>query len=57
VERVSFPTAPLVTIMIRTTGAGFYSDVWGQLPLALGPAPAEEYRLDEVTRRMALRTQ
>jgi 4-amino-4-deoxy-L-arabinose transferase-like glycosyltransferase len=57
VERVSFPTAPLVTIMNRTTGAGFYSDVWGPLPLALGPAPAEEYRLDEVTRRMALRTQ
>jgi hypothetical protein len=56
-ERIAFPTAPLVTIMNRTTGAGFYSDVWGPLPFALGPAPAEEYRLDEVTRRMALRTQ
>jgi hypothetical protein len=44
VERIAVPTAPLVTIMNRTTGAGFYSDVWGPLPFALGLAPVEEYR-------------
>jgi hypothetical protein len=54
--RLEFPTAPLITTMTPTTGAGFYSDVWGPLPFAFGPAPAEAYRLDEVTRRMALRT-
>jgi hypothetical protein len=48
-------TVPFVTIMNRKIGAGFYSDVWGPLPFALGPAPAEEYHEDVVIQRTVLR--
>ena len=36
---------PIVSTMRVQTGAGFYSDVWGPLPFALGAVPAERYRV------------
>jgi tetratricopeptide (TPR) repeat protein len=34
--------------MHRAVGAGFYSDVWGPLPFAVGRVPAERYLVFEV---------
>jgi hypothetical protein len=55
-DQFSVPVFPFATTMNRSTGAGFYSDVWGPLPFSLGPTPAEDFREDEAMRRMALRT-
>jgi hypothetical protein len=32
-----------LTTMHFLAGAGYYADIWGPLPFALGPAPPEEY--------------
>jgi hypothetical protein len=36
---------PLVSTMRVQTGAGFYSDVWGPLPFAIGNVPPERYQV------------
>ena len=33
-------------------GAGFYADVWGPLPFAIGPAPEGTYVVFGVKRRL-----
>jgi hypothetical protein len=39
--------SPLVRVMDRTVGAGFYSDAWGLLPFTLKPGAFEEVRVRE----------
>ncbi len=43
-ERV-FPVTPWLATLNPTARAGFYSSVFGPLPFAFGPAPAERYRV------------
>jgi hypothetical protein len=38
-------TMPMISTMRVETGAGFYSDVWGPLPFAIGPVPPERYQV------------
>jgi 4-amino-4-deoxy-L-arabinose transferase-like glycosyltransferase len=40
---------PLVSTMRLQTGAGFYSDIWGPLPFAIGTVPPERYQVLIVT--------
>jgi len=40
---------PLLSTMRRETGAGFYSDVWGPLPFAIGSVPPERYQVMVMT--------
>lgn len=42
-EVLEFPVAGPAATMSGPAGAGYYSDVWGPLPFALGPAPPERY--------------
>ena len=37
-----------LSTMRKECGAGFYSDVWGPLPFAFGPVPAEHYTVNIV---------
>jgi 4-amino-4-deoxy-L-arabinose transferase-like glycosyltransferase len=37
-----------ISTMRKECGAGFYSDVWGPLPFAFGPVPAEHYTVQIV---------
>jgi len=48
IERVAtFPVWPVLTTMNGWAGAGFYSDVAGPLPFAVGPVAAERYAVVE----------
>jgi 4-amino-4-deoxy-L-arabinose transferase-like glycosyltransferase len=38
-------SAPFITTMNHSVGAGFHSDVFGPLPFAAGPVPAEAYQI------------
>lgn len=53
-ETVTFPAAGWIGTMATPIGAGFYSDVWGPLPYALGAAPEESYLVLEVYRPLRL---
>ncbi len=46
---VEVPSPRLMATMSREVGAGFYSDVWGPLPFALGRVPPERYHIFRVT--------
>jgi hypothetical protein len=53
-ETVTFPAAGWIGTMATPIGAGFYSDVWGPLPYALGSAPEESYLVLEVYKPLRL---
>ncbi|MBI2200004.1 MAG: glycosyltransferase family 39 protein [Candidatus Rokubacteria bacterium] len=40
---VEVPSPGVMATMNRSVGAGFYSDVWGPLPFAVGRVPPERY--------------
>jgi hypothetical protein len=40
---LSYEQFPLATTMSKTLGAGFYSDIWGAMPFAIGRADSEKY--------------
>src|SRR3972149_888412 len=40
---VEVPSPGVLATMNRSVGAGFYSDVWGPLPFAVGRVPPERY--------------
>jgi 4-amino-4-deoxy-L-arabinose transferase-like glycosyltransferase len=42
-ERVTLPLPRGIATMSRPLGAGFYADVWGPLPFAVGDVPPERY--------------
>jgi 4-amino-4-deoxy-L-arabinose transferase-like glycosyltransferase len=42
-ETFAFPINTGATTIGIVSGAGFYSDLWGPLPYAFGPAPPERY--------------
>lgn len=44
------PVFPWLTTMHFSRAAGFYSDVWGPLPFALGPVPKEGYYVRRLTK-------
>src|SRR3989304_5587397 len=46
---VEVPSPALMATMNRAVGAGFYSDVWGPLPFAVGRGPQERYYVFRVT--------
>jgi 4-amino-4-deoxy-L-arabinose transferase-like glycosyltransferase len=48
IERVQYPAAGWIATMSPRLGAGFYSDLYGPLPFAFGPAPPEVYRVYRV---------
>jgi 4-amino-4-deoxy-L-arabinose transferase-like glycosyltransferase len=43
VDAIEIPMRRWVTTSRGTSGAGFYSSVWGPLPFSFGPVPAEHY--------------
>jgi 4-amino-4-deoxy-L-arabinose transferase-like glycosyltransferase len=43
IRSAQFSTAGFMTILNGDTGAGFYSDLYGPLPFAIGPDAVEEY--------------
>jgi hypothetical protein len=43
VQKFLFSTSSFVSTMNRDAGAGFYSDIWGPLPFAIGKDKNEEY--------------
>lgn len=45
---IEIPSGVWLTTMSSKIGAGFYSDVWGPLPFAVGPVPLEQYSIFEV---------
>jgi len=45
IDAIELPVLPWISTMNERTGAGFYSDVWGPMPFAFGPA---------ITRRASL---
>jgi hypothetical protein len=44
-ETIELRMRSWLTTMNRTCGAGYYSAVWGPLPFAFGPVPAERYQI------------
>ena len=46
---VEVPSPAVMATMNRAVGAGFYSDVWGPLPFAVGRVPPERYYVFRVT--------
>ncbi|MBI4430262.1 MAG: glycosyltransferase family 39 protein [Candidatus Omnitrophica bacterium] len=44
-DKMEFNSFPWVTTMHHGVGAGFYSDIWGPLPFAIGTIPPESYYL------------
>lgn len=55
VKHESFPAADwIATMEYPPLGAGFYSDVWGPLPFAIGDVPPQVYYVSEVRRRFRL---
>jgi 4-amino-4-deoxy-L-arabinose transferase-like glycosyltransferase len=47
-EIIKVPSGVWLTTMNHEIGAGFYSDVWGPLPFAVGTVPLEQYSIFEV---------
>jgi len=47
-ERAEFPLGRWITVLSAPLGAGFYSDIWGPLPFALGDVPPDVYLVGEV---------
>ena len=45
---IEIPSSAWLTTMSSKMGAGFYSDVWGPLPFAVGLVPLEQYGVFEV---------
>jgi len=45
---LAFPVCPFLTTQSRVVGAGFYADVLGPLPFAVGRVPPEEYHVGQV---------
>ena len=45
---VEVPLSGIVTPMSGERGAGFYSSLWGPLPIAFGPVPPDRYYLYQV---------
>jgi len=54
-EDSRFPVDALVSTMSHSRGAGFYAALWGPLPFAFGPVPAQRYRVVEVVLPYRLR--
>lgn len=50
VDRRHYSTSQLVTLMVETSGAGFYASGWGPLPFSFGSAPPEEYEVFQLKR-------
>lgn len=51
VDTVEIPMSLGVTTSRGTSGAGFYSSVWGPLPFSFGPVPAEHYSFIRLPQR------
>jgi hypothetical protein len=49
-ETFAVPTNTGATTMSLVSGAGFYSDIWGPLPYAFGPAPSGVYTVVRLKR-------
>jgi 4-amino-4-deoxy-L-arabinose transferase-like glycosyltransferase len=45
VQTITLPVLPWLATMNTTAGAGFYADIWGPLPFAIGTVPAEKYAI------------
>jgi 4-amino-4-deoxy-L-arabinose transferase-like glycosyltransferase len=43
VQTITLPSFPWLATMNSTVGAGFYADIWGPLPFAIGKVPPEKY--------------
>ena len=54
IERAEFPAARHLAVMAQPLGAGFYSDLFGPLPFAFGPAPTEHYYVLKVERPLRI---
>ena len=52
---LELPSPALMATMNRAVGAGFYSDVWGPLPFAVGRVPPERYYVFRVAEPAARR--
>ncbi|MBF0505361.1 MAG: glycosyltransferase family 39 protein [Nitrospirae bacterium] len=50
IEIIEVPQSAVVTTANSKLGAGFYSDVFGPLPFAVGKVPSDQYRIFEVIR-------
>ncbi len=53
-EDVELPVSGRIATMSAPRGAGFYSDIWGPLPYALGAVPPEVYQVLELTRPLRI---
>jgi 4-amino-4-deoxy-L-arabinose transferase-like glycosyltransferase len=42
---LDFPVPRWVATMAHSSGAGFYSTLWGPLPFSFGPVPPQRYRI------------
>jgi 4-amino-4-deoxy-L-arabinose transferase-like glycosyltransferase len=48
-EEMEIPSSRWIATMHREIGAGFYADVFGPLPYAVGPVPPERYYVFEIS--------
>lgn len=48
-SELKFPTCRWISTLQSTTGAGFYSAIWGPMPFVFGAAPPETYGIWRLT--------
>jgi hypothetical protein len=53
ISTIEVPSSGWITTMHTQLGAGFYADVWGPLPFAVGDVPPERYDIFRVSPQSA----